>query len=275
MRPVTRRGLGSAGVTVIELLIYVVLASVVMAAVYRMMLVQSQNYRDQQELRDVGETLRGASVLLTWELRQLSAADGDLYSINATSVTLRSIKGGGIMCNRHLVLPRLGLWAVSGDIEDGDSALVFMAGASGPLDDAWHVLEITKVWDPDGGGVKYCAWFDGGTVESDLVPHVAGDTTAIEIGAPFRAFRAVEYGMFQQDGRWWLGRKVAGAASWELLTGPLQPPGAGGLKFNYYDENGAVTANPAEVHHVDIEIRSQSVIGVRQDSVQTRVTLRG
>jgi hypothetical protein len=275
MRSVTRRGLGSAGVTVIELLIYIVLASVVMAAVYRMMLVQSQNYRDQAEMRDVGETLRGASVLLTWELRQLSAAEGDLYSINTSSVTLRSMQGGGIVCGRHLVLPRLGLWGVSGDIEDGDSALVFMAGVSGPGDDAWRVVEVTKAWDPDGGGVKYCGWFDGNTIESDLVPHIAGDTTAIEIGAPFRAFRTVEYGMFQQDGRWWLGRKVAGVDTWELLTGPLQAPGAGGLKFIYYDVNGAVTANPADVHHVDIEIRSESVVGARQDSVQTRVTLRG
>ena len=269
------RGLGTAGVTIIELLVYIVLASVVLGAVYKAMLSQSRSYQDQREIRDVGETLRGASVLLTWELRQLSAADGDLYSIGTNTVTLRSMQGGGIVCNRHLVLPRYGLWAVSGDIEDGDSALVFMAGISGPADDAWHVVEVTKVWDPDGGGVKYCSWFGGGTVESILVPHVSGDTSAVMIGAPFRTFRSVEYGMFEQDGRWWLGRRVDGAASWELLTGPLRAPGDGGLVFTYYDSTGAVTAVPAEVHHLDIEIRGESSAGARQDSVQTRVTLRG
>ena len=269
------RGLGTAGMTLIELVIYVVLASVVLASVYRFMLVQSQSYRDQQEMRDVGETLRGASVLLTWELRQLSAADGDLYSIDTNSVTLRSIKGGGIVCNRHVTLTRYGVWGMSGDMEDGDSALVFMAGGATLDDDAWRAVEITKVWDPDGGGVKYCTWFDGATVESDLVPHVSSDTSAVKLGAPFRTFRRVEYGMFQQDGRWWLGRRVAGAASWELLTGPLRAPGAGGLVFTYYDSTGAVTAVPAEVHHVDVEIRGESVVGSRQDSVVTRVTLRG
>jgi len=40
------------------------------------------------------------------------------------------------------------------------------------------------------------------------------DTSLIKVGAPFRNFRSVQYAEFQQNGRWWLGRKVGQAASY-------------------------------------------------------------
>lgn len=105
----------------------------------------------------------------------------------------------------------------------------------------------------------------------------------IEVGAPFRAFRRVEYGLYQDagDGRWWLGRKVGAAASYEKLTGPLLAPASGGLEFTYRDAAGNVTADPTQVAVIDFVLRAESyrVSGnardFQQDTLATRVALRG
>ena len=104
----------------------------------------------------------------------------------------------------------------------------------------------------------------------------------LAVGAPFRAFRRVEYGLYQEGGRWWLGRKVGAAASYEKLTGPLRSAGDGGLVFTYYDAAGAVTAVPGLVAAVEFVIRAESYrlpgsgsTSFQQDSLALRVAIRG
>ncbi len=102
-----------------------------------------------------------------------------------------------------------------------------------------------------------------------------------EIGAPFRAFQRVEYALYADAGRWWLGRKVAGAAFYEKLIGPLLAPGSGGLVFTYRDAAGNVTADPTQVVVIDFVIRAESYLvsgnafDFRQDTLSMRVALRG
>jgi len=107
----------------------------------------------------------------------------------------------------------------------------------------------------------------------------------VAVGAPLRAFRRVQYGIYQEGGRWWLGRKVGSSASYERLTGPLRAPADSGLKFIYYDESGTTTNNPAQVRLVDIVLRGESIGKVpraggmapsfQQDTLTIRVKLRG
>ena len=84
------------------------------------------------------------------------------------------------------------------------------------------------------------------------------DTSTIKIGAPFRNFRRVEYAEYQVNGRWWLGRKVGAAASYDQLTGPLLAPASNGLAFTYYDTLGAVSANANAIGSVAVTIRTES-----------------
>ena len=269
-----------AGFTVVEILIYLVIASVVMTSVYQLMIKQSQTYADQREAMDVRESVRGAAVLLAAELRQVSAAGGDLYSIQPTSLALRSIRGSSIVCAWDPVAMRVGLWGVTGqfDATPDDSALVFVVGDDTPGDDTWRVFDITADQTGGGWGMANCAWPSNPPTERILTG--SGDTTGIAIGAPFRAFRRIEYGLFQDASRWWLGRRVGGSTTWEKLTGPLRYDG---LIFSYYDASGTVTTIPAAVRTVEIVIRGESSgksplqggSGERQDSVRTRVFLRG
>ena len=114
---------------------------------------------------------------------------------------------------------------------------------------------------------------------------VGGDTTGIRTGAPVRGFRSVQYGVYEADGRWWLGRKESSAGMYQKLAGPLRSPANGGLVFSFRDAAGAATTDPLAVHTVEIVVRGESFgkvrgsggIGptVRQDSLRTRAFLRG
>ncbi len=281
----SRRPLGRGGVTIIELMVYVVVAGILMAGVYKLLIGQSRAYAKQRELMDVHETIRGAAALLAWEIRQASAAGGDIYAIGANSITLRSVQGSGIVCTLHATLPRLGIRGEPGDMAAtaDDSALIFVAGAPGPTDDVWNALSLTAVNTPAALGVGGCAWTASGTpdVAVEIGVTVPSDTAGLAVGAPFRAFRRVEYAIYWEDGRWWLGRKVGAAAAYEMVTGPLLSPMSGGLVLSYSDSTGAATADPTLVAMVSFVIRAESYrrtpgsSNYQADSVVTRVALRG
>ncbi len=117
--------------------------------------------------------------------------------------------------------------------------------------------------------------------EADLAAALAS-VGNFGVGAPLRAFRSIEYGLYQEGGRWWLGRKVGAAASYEKLTGPLRSAASGGLVCTYYDAAGAVTADPSQVAAVEFIIRAESYAlpgsgstALQQDSLTIRVALRG
>ncbi len=303
-----RRTAAEGGFTIAEVLVYLMIASVVIASIYQLLIGQNRLYTKQRELTDVRGTLRAGAALLAWELRGVAASQGDLYSMATNSLVLRSIQGTGIICAEHNNLQRYGIWFRSGEFFStaDDSALVFAAGGASPSDDQWKVLKVSNVWDPVGGGVTYCAWGDtvigqgkgkgsasgGGDCKAgngcamrptQLVVELTGDVDDVYFGAPIRAFRRVEYGLFQEDGRWWLGRKI-GAAAYEKLTGPLSSPTDSGLVFTYYDQAGNVTADSTQVAQIEIIVRGESFgkvrksltdVSVQVDTLTTWVSLRG
>ncbi len=288
-RAIPHRRLDRGGFSIIELLVYLIIAVVVVTGIYQVLIGQNRLYMKQRELQDVRTSLRAAANLLAFELRQLSVADSDLYVINTFDVKLRSVQGTGIVCAIHGSQARFGLYAATGDIQAtaDDSVLVFAAGSAGTGDDSWVQSGIKGIYSPAAGGVPSCAWTTV-TASPDIVVEV--DTNAawlsgVQVGAPFREFRAVHYGSYDEDGRWWLGRKVGAATDWEKLTGPLSPPSDSGLVFVYYDANGVVTADPTQVKMVDIILRGESFgkapragsLGpqVVEDSLTLRVSLRG
>jgi hypothetical protein len=271
-----QRPLRTSGFTFIELSIYVVLSALVMTVVVQFMINQSQAYTQEVQIMDARETVRSAAALMTWEFRGLSSAAGDLYTIKSDTVALRSSMATGIICAKADTIAHYGVSGRTGQIftTANDSAMVYLPG----LED-WVELDVTDQFDPIGSTVPYCDWGDGATTRPDLVVEMAGDTTGIQVGTPWTAFRRVEFGIYQDGGRWWLGRKVGNAGSYEKLTGPLVSPSDGGFVLTYLDDTGTATADPTAVEQVQIEIRSEST-GMdrgqaRQDSIQFTVWLRG
>lgn len=275
------------GFTIIELIVSFIIGLIVLASVTQMMIVQGKGYRKQREQVDVRETTREAAALLSWDLRQAAVAGSPFVAMGANNLTIRSPRGLGTICAKHATLLRYGLWKTAGNIQAtvDDTALVYQIGKGG-----WNKLKITAVGTPAAMGVAACAW--PGARPPDLVVEfavallagnpVTTDTSLIKIGAPFRSFRSVQYAEYQQNGRWWLGRKVGNAASWEQLTGPLAAPASNGLAFTYYDTLGAVSANTNAIGRVAFTIRTESyknaTVGssfvYQKDSLTTTVGIR-
>jgi prepilin-type N-terminal cleavage/methylation domain-containing protein len=270
----------SRGFTMIEVIVALVVGMIVLGSVVQLLIVQGRGYRKQREQVDVRETAREAAGLLSWDLRQAAAAGSAFAVMGNNSVTIRSFRGLGTVCAKHALLARYGLWKTSGNIQAtvDDTALVYQIGRG-----QWNTLKITAVGTPAAMGVSACAW--PGARPPDMVVEfavtAATDTSYIKVGAPLRSFRRVQYAEYQQNNRWWLGRKVGAAASYELLTGPLLAPASNGLAFTYYDTLGAVTANPAAVGSVAFTLRTESYKNTissgsqyEHDSVTTKVAIR-
>lgn len=285
------------GFTMIEVIVALVVGMVVLGSVVQMLVIQSRGYRKQREQVDVRETAREAASLLSWDLRQAALGGSNFIALGANSVTLRSPRAVGTICGKmpvpalpNLQLARYGLWKTGGTFAD-DTALVYQFGRDTALGQSrWSKLKITAVGTPAAMGVPACAW--PGARAPDVVVQFAvttvpllvkTDTSWIKVGAPVRTFRQVQYAEYQSGGRWWLGRKVGAATTFEQLTGPLLAPGAnGGLTLTYYDANGAVTADPTAVASVAFTLRTESykntTVGstftYQHDSLTTRVAVR-
>src|SRR3954463_1488757 len=269
------------GFSLIELIVGLVIGVMLLGGVVQLMIVQGRGYRKQREVVDVRETAREAASLLTWDLRQSVLGGSAPAVMGAGTVTLRSPRGVGTVCAKHPTLARYGLWRTGGNIlaTVDDSALVYQVGR-----DKWSALKITAVGTPAAMGVTACAW--PGARPPDVVVEFGvttrTDTSYIKVGAPFRGFRRVEYSEYQQNGRWWLGRKIGAATAYEQLTGPLLAPTSNGLRFTYYDTLGVVTANTNALGSVAFTLRTESYkntyIGTtyvyQRDSLTTRVAVR-
>lgn len=292
-RPSSRGVASPAGFTLVELLIYLTVGLVVIGSVYQLLIGQSRQYVKQRDLMDVRSSLKATASLLAWELRQARAMSGDLYSTGPNSFAIRSLQGTGVICAEHPTEPRYALWATAGEFQgtSDDSALLFATGSTGADDDEWKVVAITGLYEPAAGGVSTCFWGDslvgrgkgrtGGTgatawtgnVAPDFVVQLTGNMDKVYMGAPVRAFRRVEYGLYEEGDRWWLGRKVGSAGSYEKVRGPLRPPWDSGLVFTYYDRAGNTTLDPAQVALVEIVMRAEGSVQGPDGMVQTR-TLR-
>ena len=275
-----RLAVGRRGFSLIELVVGLVLGAFVLSGVVQMMIVQGRGYRKQREVIDVRETAREAAALLAWDLRQSLVGESPIAAMGPGMVALRSQRGLGTICAKHPLLPRYGLWKTGGNILAGidDSALVYQIGR-----DQWTALKITAVGTPAAMGVTACAW-PGARPPDVVVEFAVGaktDTSYIKVGASFRSFHRVEYAEYQLNNRWWLGRKVGAATSYDQLTGPLVSP-ASGLTFAYYDTLGAVTTNPSAVASIAFTLHTESFkntyVGAgyvyQSDSLTTKVALR-
>lgn len=281
----------TGGFSLIELMIGLVSSLIVLGAAFTLYDSQARLYTVQRETMDARESLRAAAALVSWELMNLSASDSGFYAITSSSFDLRSIQGTGVVCSRATVgfAERFGLQQVSGYFEASadDSVRVYSAGADG-----WDVLKVAAAWNGSdawsGGGTPVCFWGDSTTSvpRPQATLELQGDSAVlanIRVGAPIRAFRRTEYAVFQEDGRWWLGRRVGSASGYDKLTGPMLAPAQGGLALTYYDTTGSVTAALDQIARVDLVLRAESFKRVRKlgggnttlnDSLTTVVFLR-
>ena len=257
------------GYTLVELIVVAVIGMVLLTAATQLLISQSAMVRTQREITDARESIRAASNFIASELREISAADGDLYLTTADSVVMRVTVTGGVACSESWSSGerRLGVQHLSGiaPVVASDSVLAYEQ-ASG----SWMTFDLSEAWGqsgawlaaPTGGGQSVCFWGDSTTAwpRPQAAVAMSGDSATmagVTVGSPVRVFRKTTIGLFERDGNWWLGRRVSGA--FELLAGPMQAPADSGLIVTYLDAAGAPTTTTTDVDRVRVHLRAQSV----------------
>jgi len=243
----------SAGFTIVELLVVTVLAAVILGAIYQTITVQERSYRQTGAIIATQQTMRTALDVLEAELREVSAAGGDLFMARPESIGFRAFRAIGFVCRADIPGLKLDVWELGEPFTAGggaDSVIVFIENdpAIG-TDDQWQTTKISSVSTAD------CPDWNG--YPERRLNLSGGSIAGIRPGAPIRSFRRLTYGIQQIGGRWVLARRdpVQGT---DALVGPLAPPSDSGLAFRYFDANGNPTTNPAAVARIWIMVKGRT-----------------
>ncbi len=264
------------GMTLVELLVAMVATTVVMAAVYQILVTNQRVYTVQREQVMGHQTARAGSEVLFSELRQISPAEGDLTSMGQREVSFRSLRAFALVCDLAPSDAHLFVRIMNDDFSSGQGLIVFVENdPETSADDEWAVASIQSV----SRDVDRC----DGDVGSDALVHrltssglASGDYSGIQTGAPVRTFESYTYGSFQVDGDWYLARRT-GSDTPVPLVGPIE--GREGVRFEYLRGDGTTATTASEVRRVRVTLRTRSEARDNRgnqvaDSVTTDVFLR-
>ncbi len=267
---------GSAGFTLVELLIVALLGSLILGATYQVLVTNQRIYTVQREQVQGHGTVRAGLEVLTNELREVSPTGGDLLDLSPTSVEVRVMRSLGLVCiaDGESVPPRFTLRPRGGDWEVGDEVAIFADNDPASADDdVWLEGTVANIvlGEPCPG--------DSGTEERVRIDvldlGILLDTNTVHPGAPVRSFETHTYGLIEYEGRPYLGRTTDGDA--QPLVGPLAD--VDGIHFEYLASDGSVTTDPQEVRRIEITLQTRSQATDAQgrpveESITTSVYLR-
>ena len=257
------------GTSLAELLVALAMLGVVAAVLLRMLAGNLRLYQSQTQFIDRAQNLRSAAALLTTELRELSATDGDFYAATPTSLSLRATRRLAFVCAEpragatHLAI-RESLQFGSRDFDPAtDSLLIYATGD-------WLVTPLTAIRAGTCADGAAAVLLETGRVWDDGVGE----------GAPVRGFEPVSYRLYRGgDGEWQIGLEARGDVI-QPLVGPVT---AAGLELEYRDAAGAPTTDLRAIAAIGIHLRMPTAQRIRGpggalaravDSLETVVALR-
>jgi prepilin-type N-terminal cleavage/methylation domain-containing protein len=249
-----------SGFTLAEILVVIVLGTAVAAALYQVLVHQQRLYTHERAATYRHDALRLANAVLTADLMEASASEGDFVATSPDSLSLRSPVGFGIACVVDSAAGKLGLFNVQGRMASlaGDSLLIYHPNG-------W----LVRTRGSDDSSSLSCPYSGGPAVE--LVIHVSGSLTGVPAGAPVRAFHRYTYSLEESRDDWWLARTDAEGT--QVLAGPFTGDGTG-LTFAYFDAAGEPTTNPARVARLDLMLVAESEPYERLDTLTSSVRPR-
>lgn len=231
----------SQGFTLVELLIVLVIGSMVLAAVYQTMAVQERTNRQQIAIVTTQDNVRAGLDILSSELREISAADGDLLVAEPHSILFRALRKAGVVCGRDASVARdwVDVAVVGQSFTTSDTTLIFDDGANKATgsDDTWRVAYPSGTSSPTGVCTGYPA---STTIERIRFP--SGTLATVDTGALVRSFRTYEYYLVTVGDKAKVVRVRAGVV--DTLVESLATATDNGLAFQYFDGTGAQIASP-------------------------------
>jgi prepilin-type N-terminal cleavage/methylation domain-containing protein len=281
----TRR---TAGFTLIELMVALVISTVVVGVTFQILLSQGRFGRLQTASEEAQQNARAAVDLISAELRGVSLDVGILEAAE-NRVWLRVPRAWGVVCNSPaaeqiaVLFPPEALPVLRNDAAIRADSIAFRTNT------VWTVAGVNDITNGGGGlgavenacnsqmgtTLSAASWaqssarlYSGSAIPAGVQAPRAGD--------PVYAFENVEYSI----------GPAAFPGDWILRNGdPLAGPLAvDGLVFEYRDQNGAAMATPILpgtrnlIRSIHLRVRTVSsgtVAGARQNrQVQTEVFLR-
>ncbi len=258
-----------SGFTLVELLVAITLFGVVGTAVYQVLINNQRIYQQQTQRVDVNSNVRAALAMISGELRELNTGDplvSDIVSMSATQITYKAMRSLSLLCldpnlaTAEVTVFRDITFGLRGLDTGRDSVVIFAESDPDDDDDLWlhaNASATTTGTDCPGGVASTTITLTG--ISAPGLDEVLS-------GAPLRSFEMVQLTLYQDvSGDYWLGtsryNKTAGL--WGSLQPILGPLAANGLELEYYDANGAVTADRAAVARISITVTGQTAQPVR------------
>jgi prepilin-type N-terminal cleavage/methylation domain-containing protein len=252
----------SRGFTLVEILIALVLMGIVGTALYQLLVANQRLYRAQVQSVAINESARAAVSILPGEVRELSAGEGDVLAMNATSLTYKSMQALYVQCaapntgSLELILDRTTFFGLRGISAADDSILIFAEGDSSSRgDDGWlHASVASTTAGTACPGTRP-------SITVGLAGVSGTQLAAVQAGAPVRTFRAAQILLYQDGaGDWWLGGRMyqKSASAWGSTQPVLGPLSGTGLALTYADSAGNTTTSLTAVARVGITVQSQS-----------------
>lgn len=279
--PVTR---GRAGFTLVELIVAILISTVVIGSAWKLLTSNQRFYRSQSQIQDVQQNLRAAVQVVAGDLRELDAKGGDIISMGNNSITIRAMRGFGVVCKTNVgggqIWLKNSLLFMNGTIDPTkDNVIVFReADSTRNSDDTWQRGSISST------ATDNCADGTAGTRLSITLTNGNNLLDSVAIGAPVRIYERVLYQLYESNNVSWLGTDVQVSGNFNGTTavaGPVR--NSDGVLFTYYDSTGAVTGNATSVARIDVTVRGQSAqpimmqgrpTGPYRDSATVSATLR-
>jgi type II secretory pathway pseudopilin PulG len=243
-----------SGFTIVELTLVVLVASVVLTALYSVLISSQRAFSMERATVRTNQVMRAGMDVLFGELREISPQQGDLLSMNDDTVTLRAGRAFGVVCEVTSPFPiyHLRVRKIGDGFVAGDSVFLFADNNIRRVgDDVWvpGVVRSSSVSGNCGGDVSQVV---------QVAAPIAHMTDSVSLGAELRAYKSYTYGLMRMYfGETYLARWQPGVGNYEALVGPLDPDG---LSFVYRDSTGAETTNRYQVRQITVTLRSSSPV---------------
>jgi len=238
------------GITLIELLVALVIAGILIAAVYRTFLSQQKTYTVQEQVVDMQQNMRLAINRMMTEIRM--AGFGNVSMLLPAGVTI-----GGKTYND----------VVNANYPVAGSVTILSAMGSTTLTaiPATNQVTVNSLTDTHGntlfdlGDRQYVSI---GGLESYRIINIAGTTLTLSgnltynhsVNTPVFAIRAISYQVGMVDGKPTLLRDENTGAGGQPLTDNIET-----LQFVYLKDDGITqTANPPDIRIVRVTMKAQT-----------------
>ncbi len=276
----------TAGFTLIELMIALVISGILVGVVFQLLLGQGRFTRFQTAREEVQQNARAALEVISSELRGVPALA--ITQADPDAIRYYLPRAWGVLCET-LAAGSTSAWVrfpagvfPAAEFQTGSATWgIAIDTATAPVSPPWHFVTTlsnatssnpcTANLQAAGGQVDERGFASGGSV---LVP--AGSPT-VPAGSQVFVFQEVAYsvGNSSVPGQWI--RRASPASNPQPLAGPVP---AGGLQFSYFDAAGNLL-NPVifgDIARVRVQVTTNSTAqfqNVPQDnSASTEIYLR-